>query len=57
MRLRREHQLEEIEQMERDGAEDRALIDVSHAVTNTSQFISIVYDLERKAADAWAQQG
>ena len=31
MRLRREHRLEDIAQMERDGAEARALIDVSHA--------------------------
>ena len=31
MRLNREHRLEDIEQMERDGAEARALIDVSHA--------------------------
>ena len=31
MRLTREHRLEDIAQIERDGAEDRALIDVSHA--------------------------
>ena len=32
------------------------MIGVSHAVTDTAQFIAIVYDLERKASDAWAQQ-
>jgi hypothetical protein len=31
MRLRREQRLEDVEQMDRDGAEARALIDVSHA--------------------------
>ncbi len=32
------------------------MMDVSRHVTDTAQFIAIVYDLERKAADAWAQQ-
>lgn len=32
------------------------MVNLQHAVTDTAQFISIVYDLERKAADAWAQQ-
>jgi hypothetical protein len=31
MRLRREQRLEDVARMDRDGAEDRALIDVSHA--------------------------
>lgn len=32
------------------------MIDLSHRTTDTAQFISVVYDLERKTADAWAQQ-
>ncbi len=32
------------------------MVGLQHAVTDTAQFIAVVYDLERKAADAWAQQ-
>jgi flagellar basal-body rod protein FlgF len=32
------------------------MMNVQHNTTDTAQFISIVYELERKAADAWAQQ-
>lgn len=32
------------------------MMTVSRAVTDTAQFIAMVYDLERKASDAWAQQ-
>jgi flagellar basal-body rod protein FlgF len=31
------------------------MIDVSRSVENTSQFISAMYDLERKASNAWAK--
>ena len=30
---------------------------LNHAITDTAQFIAVVYDLERKASNAWAQQG
>jgi len=32
------------------------MMTLTHAVTDTAQFIAIVYDLERKASSAWAQQ-
>jgi flagellar basal-body rod protein FlgF len=32
------------------------MVDVQHSVSDTAQFIAIVYDLERKTSDAWAQQ-
>ncbi|MDE3016450.1 MAG: flagellar basal-body rod protein FlgF [Pseudomonadota bacterium] len=32
------------------------MVDLSHQVANTAQLISVVYDLETKTADAWAQQ-
>jgi len=32
------------------------MLKLSHEVTDTAQFIAIVYDLERKAASAWTQQ-
>lgn len=33
------------------------MIDVSRSVENTSQFIAAIYDLERKASNAWAKPG
>ncbi|MDE3038174.1 MAG: flagellar basal-body rod protein FlgF [Pseudomonadota bacterium] len=32
------------------------MVNVSHAVSDTVQLIGVVYDLERKTSDAWAQQ-
>lgn len=32
------------------------MVTVQHDVTDTAQLIGVVYDMERKAADAWAQQ-
>lgn len=32
------------------------MMNLSHSVTDTAQFISIIYDLERKASNTWAQQ-
>lgn len=32
------------------------MIGLSHAVTDTAQLIAIIYDLERKATNTWAQQ-
>ena len=31
------------------------MMDVSRSVDNTAQFIAVIYDLERKANDTWAQ--
>ncbi len=33
------------------------MINVSRAVGNTAKFVEVMYDLQRKAANAWAQQG
>jgi flagellar basal-body rod protein FlgF len=33
------------------------MIDVSRSVGSTARFIEVVYELQRKAASAWAQQG
>jgi flagellar basal-body rod protein FlgF len=33
------------------------MIDVSRSVGSTARFIEVVYDLQRKAANTWAQQG
>lgn len=33
------------------------MIDVSRGVGSTARFIEIIYDLQRKAANAWTQQG
>jgi flagellar basal-body rod protein FlgF len=32
------------------------MMTLSHTVTDTAQFIGVIYDLERKAANAWTQQ-
>lgn len=32
------------------------MMSLSHAVTDTAQFIAIIYDMERKASNTWAQQ-
>ena len=32
------------------------MMNLTHAVTDSAQFIAIIYDLERKASNAWAQQ-
>jgi len=32
------------------------MVSVQHAVADTAQFVAVMYDLERKTSDAWAQQ-
>lgn len=33
------------------------MIDVSRSTSNTAKFIEVMYDLQRKASNTWAQQG